>query len=226
MVRICWQTGVLFIVISLASTVALTTAPLNSKAPSSTKKKAVIVGGGPVGLATALTLSNPPHSYDVTVLEKESVEQYDPTKTYVYNVNPRGQVWMKENFPSVLEKLQDRGSNKSLFTAVPADPKTPVPAAVELGIGGTSSYWIPRHSLVYLLEEEIEEQETARKVSEEQQQKQGRIELKKSRTFSDLVPLENGSLEVSAKDLPSGKTETYCGNLIVAADGFNSAVRL
>ena len=253
-----WQaaTGAAFVGIGIFFTLLYTASALSSEVPSSaSKKQAVVVGGGPVGLATALTLSNPPHSYDVTIVEQASVEQYDPTKAYLYNVNPRGQVWMKENFPSALKKLQDRGSQGSMsrITIVPADPEKPIPTRKTLGTYDTQknnpnskkdddeqkgkgnsnanndkiSYWVPRHSMICLLEDEIQEQQAARKVStQEQPQHQGRIELKKNRKFSNLVPREDGSLEVSVKDLSSGKTEAYCGNLIVAADGFNSAVCL
>jgi len=61
-------------------------------------RQAVIVGGGPVGLAAALTLSNSPHCYNFIVLEKtsgqESVARYDPSRAYLYNVNALGQEWL------------------------------------------------------------------------------------------------------------------------------------
>ena len=231
---------------------------------SSMRKSAVIVGGGPVGLATALTLSNPPHSYDVTIVEQASVEQYDPTKAYLYNVNPRGQVWMKENFPSALEKLRIRGSGGSMsrITIVPADPSQPIPGQKDLarydtkknnpnaaakndnrknsdqqkkvtthnnnndddngrGIVGldNQSFWMPRHSMICLLEDEIQEQEEARKSA------QGKIELKKGRTFTSMTPMDDGTLQVSVEEVASGNVESYSGTLVVAADGYNSAVR-
>ncbi|CAB9517697.1 Kynurenine 3-monooxygenase [Seminavis robusta] len=223
---------------------------------SDAPKSAVIVGGGPVGLATALTLSNPPHSYDVTVLEQASVEQYDPTKAYLYNVNPRGQVWMKEHFPGALAKLQARGSQGSMsrITIVPADPQTPIPqiktldrydttknnpqqdgeaeeAEVEQSSSvalkddkvDTRNYWIPRHSMICLLEDEIKEQEAARMASSTKQV--GAIHLKKDRKFASLTPSEDGTVKVAVQEVTTGETETYSGSLIVAADGFNSAVR-
>jgi len=215
---------------------------------STNKQAAVVVGGGPVGLATALTLSNPPHSYDVTVLEKASVEKYDPTKAYLYNVNPRGQTWMKENFPFALQKLKDRGSQGSMsrITIVPGDPEQPIPkrrktvgtydtkknnGASNDGTRATTrtkeigsedemiSYWIPRHSMICLLEDEIQEQQSTRREG------RGKIDLIKNRKFSNLEPARDGSLEVSVQDLETGTIESYSGNLIVAADGVQSSVR-
>jgi hypothetical protein len=52
---------------SLSTSTSSETAP---KVERTSERVAVIVGGGPVGLATALTLSNPPHSFRCIVLEK------------------------------------------------------------------------------------------------------------------------------------------------------------
>lgn len=236
------------LVIGILSNLSLSATALSSPVETP-RKQAVVVGGGPVGLATALTLSNEPHCYDVTILEQAEMEQYDPTKAYLYNVNARGQVWMKENFPGALEKLRVRGSQGSMsrITIVPADPEVPIPPRKTLGTYDTTkktnkssdadakkeatekeskiSYWVPRHSMICLLEDEIHEQQSARKNSK-QTTTVGAIELKKNRIFSNMVPNDvDGSLEVSVENLSSGTTEAYCGNLIVAADGFNSAVR-
>ena len=37
---------------------------------------------------------------------------------------------------------------------------------------------------------------------------------------------EEGWLEVTVEDLSNGNSETYCGSLVIAADGYNSAVGL
>ena len=246
--RLLWNTIAFTVALLLG---ACTTVTAIASSDSLNKKSAVIVGGGPVGLATALTLSNPPHSYDVTVVEQASVEQYDPTKAYLYNVNPRGQVWMKENFPSALAKLQVRGSQGSMsrITIVPANPQKPIPEIKTLApfdtkknnprVQGeqevqvvnlqddqvdTRNYWIPRHSMICLLEDEIKEQQAARQDSSEKQLEVGRIQLKKNRKFTTLEPVDNGSLQVCVEELTSGEKETYHGSLVVAADGFNSAV--
>ncbi len=87
------------------------------------REKAVVVGGGPVGLAAAITLAN--RGYDVSVFEASSSEKiytFDPAVAYLYNVNTRGQVFTKR-FPNIHQKLVDRSisSLQTRFVFAPGD---------------------------------------------------------------------------------------------------------
>ena len=53
-------------------------------------KSAVIIGGGPVGLAASLMLEKCGWS-DITIVEKRSEEAFENTKAYMYLIDGRGQ---------------------------------------------------------------------------------------------------------------------------------------
>jgi len=84
---------------------------LTENLPSKKARKAIVVGGGPVGLATALTLANAPHFYDVSLFEASTPTEYDPTKAYQYLINRRGLRFV-ERF-EFLERLLKENSVKS-----------------------------------------------------------------------------------------------------------------
>ena len=225
---------------NMAARTTTATSPLFSSSSSSSsnesqQKRAIVVGGGPVGLATALTLSNPPHSYNVIVLEQTAqetgVKEYDPTKAYLYQVNQRGQVWT-QRFPSVQRRLVERGSavgsGMGNFIIVPGDPSVPIPEAGDTasqpeakGGTGAQSYWVPRHVTVQLLEDAIEEQEESRK------ENIGSIQVLPGKKFDSMEVTDDGMLQVTVLDTITDEkrfTFSYKANLVVGADGMNSAV--
>jgi kynurenine 3-monooxygenase len=196
------------------------------------------VGGGPVGLATALTLSNPPHSYNVIVLEQmleqSGVKKYDPTKAYLYLINQRGQVWTKR-FPTVQSRLEERGSKVYAgignFVIVPGNPQVPIPNATDVSAsadtkGGGSpevSYWVPRHVMVDLLEDAIQEQEKSRTG-----ETIGSIQILPGNKFQSMEPTSDDLVEVTVMDTRDDDKRYECkykASLVVGADGMNSGVR-
>ena len=197
---------------------------------SGDSKNAIIVGGGPVGLATALTLSNAPHFYNVTLLEQTGgTGAYDPTKAYMYNINSRGQEWTRE-FPAVQALLTERGSSSGMsgIVIVPADPNEPIPPEKSMIVSQESnkdaSYWIPRHTMTVLLEEVIAEQETKRKQGS---LRVGKVDLLVSKRF-ELMQTRDGLVEVTVQDTRDTNVrfqEKYVGHFVIGADGINSAVR-
>jgi 2-polyprenyl-6-methoxyphenol hydroxylase-like FAD-dependent oxidoreductase len=88
----------------------------------------VIVGGGPTGLAAALTLSHPPYNCKCVLLEANPKfsSAYDPSKAYMYLVNGRGQK-LTTKFPLLQQKLAERGVVPAAFVTIPGNPEKPLP---------------------------------------------------------------------------------------------------
>jgi 2-polyprenyl-6-methoxyphenol hydroxylase-like FAD-dependent oxidoreductase len=188
-------------------------------------KKVVVVGGGPVGLAAAITLAQAPHSYNVTVLEASpEASGYDPTKAYLYLVNPRGQVWTKR-FPRVQQLLIERGSTNTgmgNFVRVPASLDEPIPDKVPAPNLTEPSYWVPRHTMVKLLEQVVDE------LIADAPPEFGSIQYVPHQECCSLQAQDNGQVVVVTQDLKDPKARfqrKWIADLVLAADGMNSAVR-
>ena len=207
---------------------------VSSSSAVSQNKNCVIVGGGPVGLATALTLARAPHSYNVTVLEATSdlTSVYDPTKSYLYNVNPRGLEWFTKKDiaqPAAFERLQQKGysADGMKVFVVPADPSQPIRRTTFAspirasnqtdGEKSLSSYWIPRHQLNEILYDCCNEHNGLQNHNEGTYTT---IRVISGKSVRDIVPTSSNVVSVQCHD-----GDCYTGALIVAADGINSVVR-
>ena len=185
-------------------------------------KTAVVVGGGPSGLATALMLSRR-HGYYVTILEAaERTDVYDPTKAYPFLIRQRGQK-LTEMFPDVQRELEVKGIRTNQTTSlvsIPADPKEifdPTPKTIPTYIPQAKNFWLRRHEFIRLLLDAVVQED--------------KITLVNCAECQSVAPLSDSLIHVVAGSKKPGdasaasEVKTYEASLVVAADGMKSTVR-
>lgn len=176
-------------------------------------KTAVVVGAGPVGLASALTLAQR-HGYQVTILEAaERTDVYDPTKAYPFLIRERGQKLTKL-FPQVQHALETRGiatEGPTKLVSIPADPTeilNPEPKQIPVFQAAGKSFWIRRHEFIrLLLDAAMAEQ---------------KITIINGATCSKISAVGDNKIEICT----TGSTnQTFTTSLLVGCDGMKSQVR-
>jgi 2-polyprenyl-6-methoxyphenol hydroxylase-like FAD-dependent oxidoreductase len=201
--------------------------PMNKKG-----KTAVIVGGGPCGLATALVLSKvkKPGSKDpdgpffkrIIVLEERPKENFDVARAYTFNVNKRGQRFT-DAFGIDLSKY---GAPIKHFQQqrVPSDPNVVFDGESPREQAQTdeerqrmgTSYQITRPELLELIKDEIR--------SRNENDNNAIIEIRKDSRCKHIEPTEDGLVNVVLTE-EEGTENSIVADFCVGADGVSSIVR-
>ena len=192
------------------------------------RQKAIVVGGGPVGFASAIMLAN--EGFDVSVFEasqKEQMKTYNPVLAYVYGFSSKG-LWFTKMFPNIHEKLLERAlpASKVKFMVASGDTTEPIkfPKSPFSGPNRPPSYFIQRHELNAMFLDSVDDHNNARK----HDKTLGKIRFESGMKCVNVHPSnadEQSHVTVTVQDVESGNQEEISGNLVVGADGINSKVR-
>ena len=138
---------ILRMVLIISSTLGLLrVSSLRLNMQASPNKRGVIIGAGPVGLASALMLAKSSWFEDITIVERREEGGFEREKAYLYLLDGRGQkITDKLN---LTEKLADKAVSSSSFTEltevlVDGTQLTKKLPVIGMGEAG-EKYWIPR----------------------------------------------------------------------------------
>ena len=171
---------------------------------------AVVVGGGPSGLATAYVLAK--RGFHVTILERRAEPNpYEPQRAYLYLVDGRGQAFT-DAAGLTAELASPAISVSSLnYTVTRIMPEGDRVVAVPPILDPSStrpSYWISRAAFLGLLLRNLPKD----------------VDTLFGAELNDVVRTDDGAIEVVAK-VADGTEVRLRPSLLVGADGLSSIVR-
>jgi len=172
------------------------------------RRTALVVGGGPVGLASALVLEREGWQ-DVVVLERRGEQSFDPAKGYLYLIDGRGRRMCDEL--SIMNEVAKHGVSSRTFTSlneVLVDGTCKVKQLPTLMSAGPPKYWVPRSALLDALIAVVKTRPNIRLIND------ATVE-----SFTE----EPSSLGVEVK-VSTGQTFSSPA-LVIGCDGYKSTVR-
>ncbi|KAF6249364.1 hypothetical protein COO60DRAFT_1706535 [Scenedesmus sp. NREL 46B-D3] len=182
---------------------------------------ALIIGGGPAGLAAAMMLAK--RGWRVTVAERQAEVSYaDPDRSYVYAIDGRGRVFT-DAF-GLTGKLADAGVDTKAVEVNRVFPSGKVVSARQsIKDEARVVYWLPRMNFVSLLEHCVTEGDFAPYVT-----------LATNTEATDIRRLPNSSssssgkakqVQVTLRNSVTSETQRVVPKLLLGCDGMKSLVR-
>lgn len=212
----------LFMLASWAGSLWITFPVASVISSSPIKRSVVIVGAGPVGLATALTLAKSEVAKfdEITVVEKRGVDVFESEKAYQYLLDGRGQ--RCTDSLNLTRKFADMAVSSKQFTELTEiltdgkQKKKKLPVLINSGV---EKYWLPRKVMIGGFIDAIEEH------NQEADKGAPTIDLMFDTEVS-LLELGDGKDSIQVGLSGKGVQKAILGaSLVVGADGMNSFVR-
>jgi 2-polyprenyl-6-methoxyphenol hydroxylase-like FAD-dependent oxidoreductase len=189
-------------------------------------EKILIVGGGPVGLSTAVMFSKRGYK-DITVIERASKDHFDSERAYQYLLDGRGQ--KLTNLLGITNSVVMEAVSSKLFQnitifelsgelkvrPVPVDPNT------------IEKYWLPRSALMKVLKKEVDKcSDTVNVIYNTKCVNVNIIEdfVNTSSNENSLTPIPTTpvDIDVQVSNLIDGKITHFSPDLVIGCDGINS----
>lgn len=190
----------------------------------------VIVGGGPSGLVSAITLQELGWK-NIVVLEKLPKENIDSSRSYTYLIDGRGQRILNAlNLTRLLPQYGVSFTNTTEFTEITSKGQVKKKNIQVIGIPKVDRYFIPRSVFIDLLRNEIDQKNLI--ISPAEDSAPGKIQLIYDCSVQDIKVQDDGKVMLQCKkegkrgnDMDYSyphKEFTLMADVLLGCDGINS----